>query len=170
MGGRYTLPLGRRSRGSYSAASTVYLPSPQMCFRTWLFWWLQKWWGVGKWPGSSAPLVATHTHSVESWNLIGAVEWCLLLHLISSSSGHGPRIALCLLKHPPSFQLRRLLYSRELTHSPVGNWYKWFHLMAADCLASSGLPCGESLGKVLEENNPGNQGDVLISRCCSCCC
>lgn len=136
-----------------------------MCFRTRRLWWLQKWWGVGRWPRSSVSLVAVHTNSVESWNLVGAVEWCLLLHLISSSSGCGPRIALCLLKYPPWFQLqrpiRRLLYSRELTHSSVGNWCKWFHLMAADCLASSGLLCGESLVKVSEENNPGNQGGVF---------
>lgn len=131
-----------------------YFPSPHCALeRTWLFWWLQKRWGVEGWPGSTAPLVSTHTHSVESWNPIGAMEWCLLLHLILGGPGCGPRIALCLLKYAPWLQRHQqggYFGNRELTHFPIGTGAKWFHLIAADCLAhdwaSGGVGC--YVGKV----------------------
>lgn len=56
-------------------------------------------------PGVTVPLVATHTHSVESWSM--KWERCLLIHLILGGPGWQPRVALCLLKHPPWFRLPR---------------------------------------------------------------
>ena len=41
---------------------------------------------------SAVPLVATHTHSAEGCDPVGAVEWRLLLHLsrfILCAPGHG---------------------------------------------------------------------------------
>ena len=56
---------------------------------------------MGGQPGSTGSLGATGTHSAQSCNPVGAMEWHLLLHLILCAPGRGPRIALCLLEHAP---------------------------------------------------------------------
>lgn len=55
------------------------------------------------------------------------------------------------------------LDSRELTHPPVGTGAKSSHLMAANCLASSGKLCGESVaGKQAQEMKMVSARQVLF--------